>query len=66
MNHPFDSIRPLCPEERGLLAGFLYEAIFQLPGAMPLPMSIIEEPELRVYIENFGQQEDYLMALTLQ
>lgn len=37
---------------------FLYEAIFQPDETSSAPKSIIEKPELKVYIENFGQKKD--------
>lgn len=37
---------------------FYYEAIFIHKGAEPLPKSIINEPELQVYISEFGTRND--------
>lgn len=54
------TIRPLHPEEVGLLRDFLYEAIFIPEGAVAPPKSIIDLPELSVYIENFGKKKDDL------
>ena len=48
-------IRPLKPTEIPLLRDFLYEAIFLPEGVEPPPKSIIEQPDLRVYYEEFGQ-----------
>jgi GNAT superfamily N-acetyltransferase len=36
----------------------LYEAIYQPDEAHPIPRNIIELPEIRVYIDNFGQKKD--------
>lgn len=43
--------------EYSLLKEFLYEAIFQPDETSSAPKSIIEKPELKVYIENFGQKK---------
>ena len=51
-------IRPLSPAEYPLLCEFLYQAIFIPDGVEPPPREIIEQPELQVYIENFGTQAD--------
>ena len=49
-------IRELVREDYGLLKDFLYEAIF-VPEGMPAPpRSIVEKPELRVYLEDFGNR----------
>lgn len=51
-------IRPLYQEETFLLRDFLYEAIFIPKGMETPPREIINTPELRIYIENFGTKED--------
>ena len=51
-------IRPLKPEEIPLLEEFLYQAIFIPQGLAPLSRSILKEPDLEMYIKNFGQQPD--------
>ena len=51
-------IRPLKSEEIPLLEEFLYQAIFIPQGLVPLPRSILKEPELEMYIKDFGQQPD--------
>ena len=51
-------IRALKPEEIPLLEEFLYQAIFIPQGLAPLPRSILKEPELEMYIKDFGQQPD--------
>ena len=48
-------IRKMKEEEYPLLADFLYEAIFIPYGVAPPPKSIIERPELQVYISGFGK-----------
>lgn len=51
-------IREMKPTEWYLLEDFLYEAIFQRNENDKLPKSIIHQPELKVYIEHFGQPDD--------
>ena len=51
-------IRKILEEEVNLLQDFLYEAIF-VPEGMPAPpKSIINQPELQVYITDFGKKKD--------
>ena len=49
-------IRARRETEYPLLEDFLYEAIFIPEGVEPPPKSIVNTPELQVYIENFGTQ----------
>ena len=51
-------IRELKADEYKLLDDFLYEAIFILEGEKPLPRSVIYQPELQVYVKNFGAEKD--------
>lgn len=51
-------IREMHSHEYPLLDDFLYEAIFQRDETNLLPKSIIEKPELNIYIENFGSKKD--------
>lgn len=48
-------IRKIKEEEYKLLEDFLYEAIFIPEGMEPPEKSIINSPELKVYIEEFGK-----------
>ena len=50
-------IRPLTPPEYSLLQDFLYEAIFQTDETNLAPKTIIEKPELQVYIRDFGTKK---------
>lgn len=50
-------IREMRKSEYGLLEDFLYEAIFQRDGEDPAPRTIINRPELQIYIENFGKKK---------
>ena len=51
-------IKPLKSEEIPHLEEFLYQAIFISQGLAPLPRSILKEPDLEMYIKDFGQQPD--------
>lgn len=50
-------IRELLREDYGLLEDFLYEAIFVPEGALRPSRSILEKPELQVYVEHFGERK---------
>lgn len=61
MNESIDYIvRPLQTGESHLLRDFLYEAIYLPEGVEPPPMEVVDLPELKVYIENFGIKKDDL------
>ncbi len=51
-------IREIHQDEIRLLNDFLYEAIFVPEGVAAPPKSIIELPELQVYVNDFGNQKD--------
>lgn len=51
-------IRPLLPDETHLLKDFLYEAIFIPEGEEAPSREVVDLPELKVYIENFGEKQD--------
>lgn len=50
-------IRELEQKEVELLDTFLYEAIFIPEGVDAPPRDIIKQPELQVYVKDFGKQE---------
>lgn len=50
-------IREMKKEEYGLLEEFLYEAIYVPSELMPPPKSIINCPELQLYINDFGKSK---------
>ncbi len=54
------TIRPMAKEEYPLLSDFLYHAIYVPAGMAAPPRSILEQPELQVYIAGFGQKKDDL------
>lgn len=51
-------IREINENEYPILADFLYEAIFIPEGMVKPPKSIIEQPELQIYIADFGKEDD--------
>ena len=51
------TIREIKSTEYSLLNDFLYEAIFVPDGAEAPPKSIINSPELQVYVADFGTQK---------
>ena len=56
-------IREMKKTEYPLLSDFLYEAIYIPQGVEAPPRSIIESPELQVYVEHFGtRRADYALA----
>ena len=52
------TIRELRKQERHVLNDFLYEAIFIPEGVEAPPKSIIKQPELQVYVSDFGKKDD--------
>lgn len=55
-------IREIRKGEYEILADFLYEAIYVPKGTDKPPKSIINKPELQVYIENFGKADDWCLV----
>ena len=56
-------LRKLRDDEKYLLRDFLYEAIFIPEGVEPPDRSIIEQPELKIYYEDFGTgRADYCIV----
>ncbi len=51
-------IRFISEKEVGVLEDFLYEAIYVPEGESAPPRSIINQPELQVYISDFGKEKD--------
>lgn len=63
MKHIYTQIRKMHPEEYGLLREFLYQAIYLPEGAQPPPRSVVDFPELQVYLTGFGTQPgDYCLV----
>ena len=55
-------IREIKPTEIHLLKDFLYEAIFQRDEENLLPKDVINQPELNVFIDNFGKPGDLCLV----
>lgn len=51
------SIRELRQDEKSVLDTFLYEAIFIPEGVPAPPRDIIDQPELQVYVKDFGEHQ---------
>ena len=49
-------IRAILPDEYPILREFLYHAIYLSKGTKPPPRSVVDLPELQVYIADFGTQ----------
>ena len=64
MNHIPKKKKKIHPDEYGLLREFLYQAIYLPEGAPPPPHSVVDLPELQVYIAGFGTHsgDDCLVA----
>ena len=52
-------IRDMQPGEKYILKDMLYEAIFQPDESNLLPREVIQQPEINVYIDNFGREDDH-------
>lgn len=51
------SIRELRQDEKSVLDTFLYEAIFIPEGVPAPPRDIVDQPELQVYVKDFGEHQ---------
>ena len=60
------TIRKIAENEIGFLKEMLYEAIFVDDGQPKLPKSIIEEPTLKKYIDNFGSDKFDLCLVAVE
>jgi len=52
------TIRPLTNDDLPILEQLLYEAIFIPEGVEPPPVEVIKQPEINVYIHDFGKKKD--------
>ena len=59
-------IREIRENEYFILSHFLYEAIFIPKGVEKPPKSIIEQPELQVYIADFGKADDWCLVAEMK
>lgn len=55
-------IRKIKSNEIPLLCDFLYEAIFQKDENNLLPRDIINQPELKIFIDDFGKHDDFCLV----
>lgn len=55
-------IREIRKNEYPILSDFLYEAVFIPEDMDKPPKSIIEQPELQVYVEDFGKADDWCLV----
>lgn len=56
------NLRPLKQEEYSLLEDFLYDAIFVPVGEEALPRSVLLEPSIQNYYQDFGWAHDYCLV----
>ena len=56
-------IREIKQNEIHFLSEMLYEAIFIPNGEKKLPKEIINEPELNIYIKDFGRKNDFCLVV---
>ena len=59
-------IRKIRENEYSILSDFLYEAIYIPEGTEKPPKSIIEQPELQVYIADFGKADDWCLVVEVK
>lgn len=52
------TIRKIKKEEYSLLQEFIYEAIFVPEGESPPEKSVVNNPDIQVYISEFGTEKD--------
>jgi ribosomal protein S18 acetylase RimI-like enzyme len=53
---PEVTIRGIRPEDYPLLAEFLYLAVYQRDPLQPIPLGVIDEPGVRIYVDAFGER----------
>ncbi|MDD3457122.1 GNAT family N-acetyltransferase [Sphaerochaeta sp.] len=56
------NLRPLKQEEYSLLEDFLYDAIFVPVGEEVLPRSVLLEPSIQNYYQDFGRAHEYCLV----
>lgn len=59
-------VREIKPTEYLFLKEMLYQAIFVADDKVVLPREIIEEPDLKKYIQDFGQKGDFCLVAEQQ
>jgi RimJ/RimL family protein N-acetyltransferase len=58
LRNPNALIRPMNKTEVPLLTDFIYEAIFQRENEPRLSRTVLQEPAIWIYIDNFGAKKD--------
>jgi ribosomal protein S18 acetylase RimI-like enzyme len=51
-------IRKITTSELPVLEDLLYEAVYQADETNPIPREVVNVPQVRVYIDKFGQKKD--------
>lgn len=59
-------IREIRKNEYPILSDFLYEAVFIPEGMDMPPKSIIKQPELQVYVKDFGKEDDWCIVAEIK
>jgi len=59
MNSELFDLREINDTDQQFLYEMLYQAIFVKPGNPPCDRSIIDLPEIRKYVANWGKKEDF-------
>lgn len=59
-------IREIKESEYPVLSDFLYEAIYIPEGVEKPPKSIILQPELQVYVSDFGKADDWCLVAEIK
>ena len=52
-------IREIRKEDQDFLFDMLYQAIYVAPGAEPIGREVIDLPEIRKYVSEWGEETDY-------
>ena len=52
-------IRSIRPEDEPFLEEMLYQALYVAEGEPPFPREIVEQPEIRRYVEGWGRPDDF-------
>ncbi|NBH14870.1 GNAT family N-acetyltransferase [Lachnospiraceae bacterium] len=59
-------IREIKESEYSVLPDFLYEAIFIPEGTEKPSKSIIKQPEMQVYVADFGKEDDWCLVAEIK
>ena len=53
------TLRPLVPADEPFLWEMLYQALYVLPGGIPFPREILQEPDIACYVRGWGRPGDW-------